>query len=190
MKFITLFCIAIGLSMDAFAVSITNGLSYKDFKRSHILISASTYGIFQGLMPLIGYFLGSLFFNIISQFDHWIALFLLGLIGFNMITDAIKEIKHPGENKTNLNFNFKTLFLQAIATSIDALTVGITFAAMKVNIYFSVICIAIVTTFFCTIGGFLGKKFGTLLKEKAKVFGGVILILMGLKIFLEHTLLT
>lgn len=190
MEFITLFCIAIGLSMDAFAVSITNGLSYKNFKKTQIFTSALTYGIFQGLMPLMGYFLGSLFFNIISRFDHWIALLLLGFIGFNMISDAIKEIKHPEENKTDSNFNYKTLFLQAIATSIDALTVGITFAAMNVNIYFSVFCIAIVTAFFCTIGGFIGKKFGTLLKEKAKVFGGVILILMGLKIFLEHTLLT
>ena len=188
MEFITLFCIAVGLSMDAFAVSVTNGLSYKNFKKSLILISAVTYGVFQGIMPLIGYFLGNLFFDIISRFDHWIALLLLGFIGFNMISDAIKEIKHPEENKSDESFSYKTLFLQAIATSIDALTVGITFAAMKVNIAFSVIIIAIVTTFFCTIGGFIGKKFGSLLKEKAKVFGGVILILMGLKIFLEHTL--
>lgn len=188
MEIVTLFCIAVGLSMDAFAVSVTNGLSYKNFKKTQVIVSAFTYGLFQGIMPLIGFFLGSLFFTIISRFDHWIALLLLGFIGLNMISDAIKEIKHPEKSDSNSDFNYKTLLLQAIATSIDALTVGLTFAAMKMNIYFSALCIALVTTFFCIIGGFIGKKFGSLLKEKAKVFGGVILILMGLKIFLEHTL--
>ncbi|MBP3284179.1 MAG: manganese efflux pump [Clostridia bacterium] len=188
MELITLFCIAVGLSMDAFAVSITNGLYYKNFKKSQVLLSALTYGLFQGLMPLIGYFFGSLFFSVISRFDHWIALLLLGFIGFNMIADSIKEIKHPETITNDSEFGCKTLFLQAIATSIDALTVGISFAAMNVNILFSVTVIALVTFSFCIVGGFLGKRFGSLLKEKAKVFGGVILILIGLKIFLEHTL--
>jgi len=188
MEFTTLFFIAVGLSMDAFAVSVTNGLSYKNFKKIHILLSAFAYGLFQGLMPLIGFFLGSLFFDIIAQFDHWIALLLLCFIGFNMIRDAIKEIKHLETVSEHLDFSYKTLLLQAIATSIDALTVGISFAAMKTNIYFSSFTIMLVTFCFCLIGGFLGKKFGSLLKEKAKVFGGVILILMGIKIFLEHTL--
>lgn len=188
MEFVTLFCIAIGLSMDAFAVSVTNGLSYKNFKKRYVFISALTYGIFQGIMPLIGYLLGGLFFSIISRFDHWIALLLLGFIGCNMILETIKEIKNPAENKKDSDFDYKTLLLQGVATSIDALTVGITFAAMNVKIFSSILCISITTFVLCTIGGFIGKKFGSLLKEKAKAFGGVILILMGIKIFLEHTL--
>ena len=133
-------------------------------------------------MPIIGYFLGSLFFNTISKLDHYIALILLGYIGLNMIIDAIKEMKQKEEPSENI-YNIKTLFLQSIATSIDALAVGISFAALKTNI------LSAATLICCLIGSFIGKKFGHLLKEKAKIFGGVILIFIGLKIFIEHTLL-
>jgi len=188
MEPITSFLTALGLSMDAFAVSISNGLCYKNFKKREAFFSSLSFGIFQGLMPTIGYFLGSLFFNTISKLDHWIALILLGYIGLNMIIDAIKEMKQK-ENTSENTYNIKTLFLQSIATSIDALAIGISFAALKTNIISAATLICLITFICCLIGTIIGKKFGHLLKEKAKIFGGVILIFIGLKIFIEHTLL-
>lgn len=188
MELITLFLTALGLSMDAFAVSVSNGLCYKNFKKREALFSSLSFGIFQGLMPTIGYFLGSLFFNTISKLDHWIALILLGYIGLNMIIDAIKEMKQKEEHSENI-YNIKTLFLQSIATSIDALAVGISFAALKTNIISAATLICLITFVCCIIGSVIGKNFGHLLKEKAKIFGGIILIFIGLKIFIAHTLL-
>lgn len=188
MELFTLFLIALGLSMDAFAVSVSNGLYYKNFSKKQAIISSLTFGIFQGLMPTIGYLAGSLFFNLISKLDHWLALILLGYIGFNMIFDALKEMKkidNTTENNSN-EYTLKTLILQGIATSVDALAVGISFAALSLNIFTAASFICIITFLCCLIGSLLGKKFGHLLQEKAKIFGGVILVFIGIKIFVEH----
>lgn len=185
----TLFLIALGLSMDAFAVSVSNGLCFKNFKKSHVFISSLTFGVFQGLMPAIGFFAGTLFFDTISKFDHWLALILLGYIGSNMLIDAIKELKlKHSQSIEPKNYDVKTLLLQAIATSIDALAVGISFAALKINILTASAFICTITFICCLIGSLIGKKFGNLLQEKAKIFGGIILIFIGLKIFIEHTI--
>jgi len=189
METFTLFLIALGLSMDAFAVSVSNGLYYKNFTKTQAILSSFMFGIFQGIMPTIGYFAGSLFFNAISKIDHWIALILLGYIGINMIIDAIKDIKSKNTetNSASCNYNIKTLLLQAVATSIDALAVGISFAALKISIITAATFICAITFSCCIIGSIIGKKFGHLLQEKAKIFGGIILVIIGLKIFIEHT---
>jgi len=188
METLTLLLIALGLSMDAFAVSVSNGLCFKNFNKNQAFLASLSFGIFQGLMPTIGYFAGTLFFNTISRLDHWIALILLGYIGLNMIIDARKELKQKNSNLCEpKDYNIKTLFLQSIATSIDALAVGISFAALKINILIAALSICIITFICCLIGSFIGQKFSSLLQEKAKIFGGIILIFIGLKIFLEHT---
>lgn len=188
MESLTLFLIALGLSMDAFAVSVSNGLYFKNFKKSQAFISSLTFGIFQGIMPTIGFFAGALFFDTISKLDHYIALILLGYIGISMIVDATKELKNKNiSSKIEKNYDAKTLFLQAIATSIDALAVGISFAALNINILTASLFICSVTFICCLIGSLIGKKFGHLLQEKAKIFGGLILVFIGLKIFIEHT---
>ena len=187
MEFFTLFLIALGLSMDAFAVSISNGLFYKNFKKSHMFLSSLTFGIFQGIMPTIGFFAGNMFFDLISSYDHWIAFILLGFIGTNMIIDAIRELKNDGKDELpKKEYSLKVMLLQGIATSVDALAVGISFAALKINILVAATNICLVTFVTCLIGNYVGKKFGHLLEEKAKIFGGVILILIGLQIFIEH----
>lgn len=190
MELFTLFLIALGLSMDAFAVSISNGMCFKNFKKTQAFVSSFTFGLFQGLMPLIGFFAGSLFFNTISKLDHWIALILLSYIGINLIIDAIKELKNKNSIHENdlKEYTIKTLFIQSVATSIDALAVGISFAALKINILTATLFIFGITFICCLIGSVIGKKFGHLLQEKAKIFGGIILIFIGLKIFIEHTL--
>lgn len=189
METLTLFLIALGLSMDAFAVSVSNGLCFKNFRKSQAFISSLTFGIFQGLMPTIGFFAGTLFFDTISKLDHWISLILLGYIGFNMIIDAIRELKQKNTQKLEpKNYSIKTMLLQAVATSIDALAVGISFAALKISILTAASFICVITFVCCLIGSLIGKKFGHLLQEKAKIFGGIILIFIGLKIFIEHTL--
>jgi len=190
MEPITLFLTALGLSMDAFAVSVSNGLCFKNFKKNQAFLSSLAFGLFQGLMPTMGFFAGNLFLSTISKFDHWLALILLGYIGINMIVDALKEAKSDKALKLGKDYTLKTLLLQAVATSIDALAVGISFAALKINILLAASTICIVTFICCIIGSVLGKKFGHLLQEKAKVFGGVILVFIGLKIFIEHTFLT
>ena len=187
MELFTLLLIALGLSMDAFAVSVSNSLYYKNFTKKQAILSSLTFGIFQGVMPTLGFFAGTLFLDIISNIDHWLALILLGYIGLNMIFDAIKEMK-DGElvPKSTNTYDFKTLMLQGLATSIDALAVGISFAALNINITVAASFICAITFICCLIGVLIGKKFGHLLQEKAKIFGGVILVLIGLKIFVEH----
>lgn len=187
----TLFLTALGLSMDACAVSISNGMCYANISKKQIFSTATAFGLFQAFMPVIGYFVGLTFSDIISSLDHWIALILLGFIGGKMIIEAIKELKEPEaclcpNNEKKLTF--KTLNLQAIATSIDALAAGIGFAVMKVDILYAALYIGL-TTFVCSfIGSHLGKKFGQLFKQKAEIFGGAILIFIGIKIFIEHTM--
>ncbi len=178
-----LFVIAVGLSADAFAVSVCKGLSVQRLKANHTLITGLYFGGFQALMPLVGYWLGSSFSSLIVNFDHWIAFILLGIIGFNMI----KESRECAE-KIEGAFNLKSMLPLAIATSIDALAVGITFAFLKVNIFSAISLIGVTTFILSCIGVIIGNKFGGKYKSKAELAGGIVLILMGIKILIEHTL--
>lgn len=175
-----LFLLAVGLSMDAFAVSVCKGLSLGKIKTKHMALAGVWFGGFQGLMPLIGYFLGRFFSDMITKFDHWIAFFLLFIIGFGMIKEAFGE-----EEELDASMKAKDMLLLAIATSIDALAVGVTFAFLNVNIVPAVSFIGVVTFVFSAIGVKIGSIFGTKYKSKAELAGGVVLILIGLKILLE-----
>jgi putative Mn2+ efflux pump MntP len=180
-----LIIIAIGVSMDAFAVSICKGLSVRSLQPKHACLTALWFGGFQALMPLIGYFLGVSFADFVSSVDHWIAFVLLGLIGGNMI----KESSHKDEDLAVApDFSIRTMFAMAVATSIDALAVGVSFAFLKVNIWEAVLLIGITTALFSGMGVLIGNFFGARWKSKAEFAGGFILIAMGLKILLEHTL--
>lgn len=192
MSFIELIIIAIGLSMDAFAVSIGKGLSLKKIKLSHALKVGLWFGGFQALMPLMGYLLGSTFADIVSAFDHWVAFALLTLIGGNMIKESIEKDDDDCDcnKKEGDGFGFSTMFTLAVATSIDALAVGVTFAFFKVAIIPAIITIGITTFLFSIAGLKIGNIFGCKYKSQAELFGGVILILIGLKILLEHTILS
>ena len=175
-----LFVLAVGLSMDAFAVSICKGLSLGKIKVKHMCIAGMWFGGFQALMPLIGYFLGSLFADMITKYDHWIALILLLFIGGNMIKEAVGDEEH-----VDASMDVKGMFILAVATSIDALAVGVTFAFLKVAIVPAVSFIGIVT-FVCSAAGVkIGSIFGTKYSKKAELFGGVVLILIGIKILVE-----
>ena len=179
-----LFLTAVGLAMDAFAVAICKGLSVQKAKLSHMTITGLYFGIFQAAMPLIGYFVGRQFKQYVEAVDHWIAFVLLGLIGINMIREALSK---DDEEECNASFGFKAMFPMAIATSIDALAVGITYAFLPdVKIAPAVAFIGIVTFALSFIGVKIGNIFGTKFKSKAELSGGVILILIGLKILLEH----
>ena len=182
MTLFTLFTIALGLSMDAFAVAICKGLAMNKITFRKSLIVGLWFGGFQGLMPLFGYLLGVQFKDSITAIDHWIAFILLGLIGFNMIREALSK----EEEKTSDSLAFKDMLVLAIATSIDALAVGVTFAFLQVNIV-PAICFIGVITFTLSIAGVkIGNVFGVRYKSKAELAGGIILILMGTKILLEH----
>ncbi|MGN0611223.1 MAG: manganese efflux pump MntP family protein [Ruminiclostridium sp.] len=183
MGLVELFLIAVGLSMDAFAVSVCKGLSERSLKAKHYIIIGAWFGGFQALMPLIGYLLGSAFEQYITSFDHWVAFILLALIGGNMIREAFSK----DEEEQDASFGFKTMLLLAIATSIDALAVGITFALLPdVNIFAAISLIGVTTFVLSAIGLKVGNVFGAKYKAKAEFVGGVILILIGTKILLEH----
>lgn len=177
--------IGIGLAMDAFAVSICKGLSMKkmDWKKAGII--GLYFGGFQALMPAIGFFLGAGFESKIKSIDHWIAFILLFFLGANMIKEAIKE-DGKEEKDNNDNTDFKTMIILAIATSIDALAVGITFAFLSVNILLAISIIGIITFVISTVGVKIGNVFGDKYEKKAEIAGGVILILIGVNILLEH----
>ncbi len=178
-----LFLIAAGLSMDAFAVSVCKGLATKKIDIRHFLIVGLWFGGFQALMPALGYSLGSGFEQYISHLDHWIAFILLALIGGNMIREALSK----NEECHDASFSVKTMFIMAVATSIDALAVGITFALLPdVNIAAAVSFIGIITFILSGAGLKIGNVFGTRYKAKAEFAGGLILVLMGIKILLEH----
>ena len=183
MSILEILLLGIGLSMDAFAVSICKGLSTKKLQFKHYLIIGAWFGGFQALMPTIGYFLGSTFEQYITAFDHWVAFVLLAAIGANMIKESFSR----EESETSAAFAFKTMLLMALATSIDALAVGITFALLPdVNVPLAV-CLIGITTFLCSAAGLrVGNLFGLRYKAKAELAGGIILILIGLKILLEH----
>lgn len=182
MGLIELFLIAVGLSMDAFAVSVCKGLAMPKCTFKKAAIVGLWFGGFQALMPAIGYVLGAQFQETIASIDHWIAFVLLAMIGGNMIHEALDN----DEEEADASLDVKTMFLLAVATSIDALAIGITFAFLKVNIIPAVCFIGIVTFIISFAGVKIGNIFGARYKNKAEIVGGVILILLGLKILLEH----
>ena len=182
MTLLELFLIAIGLSMDAFAVAVCKGLSMKTINKKYMFLIALFFGGFQALMPLLGYFLGSQFSVYIERFDHWVAFLLLAVIGGNMI----RESREEAEEAAVTGIDYKELFLLAVATSIDALAVGITFAFLNVPIFGAITLIGITTFALSLVGVVVGNYFGSRYKSKAEIAGGVILIAIGLKILLEH----
>ncbi len=184
MPFLELLLIAVGLSMDAFSVSICKGLTTKKFSWRMALVCGLWFGGFQALMPTIGYFLGAQFQEMIEAYDHWIAFGLLFLIGANMIREAIWGKKEEGKESGALDF--KTMLLLAIATSIDALAVGVSFACIRVKLWSSVVVIGLTTFVFSVLGVKIGNVFGSKYEKSAGIIGGIILILIGLKILLEH----
>lgn len=182
MELVEIILISVALGMDAFAVAVCKGLSFEKMSLKKAVIVACYFGGFQALMPVIGFFLGSRFETIVTSIDHWIAFILLGMIGGNMIKEAFEESR---EN-CNDDICFKTMIMLGIATSIDALAVGITFAFLNVKLIFAVSCIGIITFLLSIIGVKIGNQFGTKYESKAELVGGCILILMGIKILLEH----
>ena len=184
MGIIELLLLSVGLAMDAFAVSICKGMSMKRMNWRKALTIGMYFGGFQALMPVIGYFLGTAFESIITNIDHWVAFILLGIIGGNMIKEAFED---ESEN-CNDEVGFKTMIMLAIATSIDALAVGITFAFLKVNLIAAISMIGVITFVLSVIGTKIGNRFGDKYESKAELVGGVILVLLGIKILLEHLL--
>ena len=182
MKITELILISVSLAMDAFAVSICKGLSMKKMNWKKAIIIGLYFGIFQALMPTIGYFLGSKFYYLVRNIDHWIVFILLLFIGLNMFIDSFSN---ETENN-NEDIDVKTMLILSLATSIDALAVGITFAFLDVNIVFAFFIIGIITLILSIIGVKIGNKFGSKYEAKAQIVGGLILILIGLKILLEH----
>ena len=183
MDILELLLIAAGLSMDAFAVSICKGLSVQRLKPRHYLLTGAWFGGFQALMPSIGFLLGSAFDQYISAFDHWIAFVLLAFIGGNMVRESLSGDEECHDD----SFGLRTMFLLAVATSIDALAVGVTFALLPdVHILSAVSLIGVTTFLLSAMGLKVGNVFGLRYKARAELAGGVILILMGLKILLEH----
>jgi putative Mn2+ efflux pump MntP len=188
MGYLEIFLTGIALAMDAFAVSICKGIKMPRLRKSHIVIIAVFFGGFQMLMPLIGWLLGSQFVQYISKFDHWIAFALLAFIGVKM---AIESFKHEEEEccKCDSKLDLKELVVLAIATSIDALAVGITFALYPdINILSSISIIGIVTFIICAGGVVIGHKFGAKFKSKAELLGGIVLVIIGLKLLIEGLL--
>lgn len=178
-----LIAIAVGLSMDAFAVAVCKGLALKKIRLTHALAVGLWFGAFQALMPLIGFFLGAQFKDAIAAYDHWVAFVLLALIGGNMIREAAFEKE---KEETDAALSPRSMLPLAVATSIDALAVGVTFAFLDVNVGPSVILIGVTTCVLSMIGVKLGSLFGAKYEKKAQILGGVILILLGVKILLEH----
>lgn len=182
MGLLDLFITAVALSMDAFAVSVSKGLSVRRVRLKHGLITGAYFGGFQALMPLLGFFLASSFAEYIRRFDHWIAFGLLALIGANMLREALS-----GEDEEmNDSFSFKTMLPLAVATSIDALATGVSFAVTNTNIRLAIALVGATTFAFSAAGVKIGNAFGLKYKSKAELAGGLILILMGVKILAEH----
>ena len=179
---IEILLISIGLAMDAFAVSVCKGLAMKKMSWKKAIIIGLYFGIFQAVMPVIGYFLGTTFERFITNVDHWVAFILLVGIGINMVKEAFDK---ESENR-NDNVDMKTMLVLSIATSIDALAIGITFACLKIHIVMPVITIGLITFIISVIGVKIGNRFGDKYEKKAEIMGGVILILLGIKILLEH----
>ena len=183
MGIVELLILAVGLSMDAFAVAVCKGLSVSEVKSKHMIITGLWFGGFQALMPFIGYLLGTAFEKYVTSIDHWIAFVLLGAIGINMIKEALSK----EEDECGADFSVKTMFVMAVATSIDALAIGITFALLPdVKIGWAVSFIGVITFSLSALGVKLGAVFGAKYKAKAEFLGGAILIILGSKILFEH----
>ena len=179
---IEILLISIGLAMDAFAVSVCKGLAMKKMNWKKAITIGLYFGAFQAIMPTIGFFLGTTFERFITNVDHWVAFILLVGIGINMVKEAFNK---KSENR-NDNVDMKTMLVLSIATSIDALAIGITFACLKIHIVMPVITIGLITFIISVIGVKIGNRFGNKYEKKAEIMGGVILILLGIKILLEH----
>lgn len=182
MNILDLLLIGVGLSMDAFAVSICKGLSVPKIKLKHAFLVGIWFGGFQALMPAIGFFLGSQFASLITSIDHWIAFILLAFIGGNMI----RESRSGEEEELNDSFSVRTMLALAVATSIDALAIGITFSFLNVNIILAIILIGCTTFVISIVGICIGNVFGAKYKASAELVGGIVLVFIGLKILLEH----
>ncbi|MGN0986073.1 MAG: manganese efflux pump MntP family protein [Candidatus Enterenecus sp.] len=182
MGFVELLLLAVGVSMDALAVAICKGLSIRELKPRHALIVGAWFGVFQALMPLIGYLLASAFADLITAVDHWIAFVLLAIIGGNMIREALSK----EEEKCDPSLSFTSMLMLAVATSIDALAVGVTFAFLQVDVLPAVLLIGLCTFIISAIGVEIGHVFGMRFKSKAELLGGAVLIFIGVKILLEH----
>ncbi|MBO5410276.1 MAG: manganese efflux pump [Clostridia bacterium] len=187
MSLATLFITAVGLSMDAFAVAICKGLAVRKAGIKQMALAGLWFGGFQALMPAIGYFFGSTLKSYVEKFDHWIAFFMLGIIGANMIREALSKDKDCDCESSSASMGFKEMFTLAVATSIDALIVGVGYAFLPdVNIGAAVGFIGVITFILSAVGIKVGNIFGLKFKSKAELAGGIILILMGTKILLEH----
>ncbi|MBQ8167268.1 MAG: manganese efflux pump [Lachnospiraceae bacterium] len=181
MGILELFMVAVGLAMDAFAVSICKGLSLGKIKLRHMAIAGLWFGGFQAIMPAIGYLFGSLFADKIKAIDHWVAFVLLAIIGVSMIKESFED-----DDEMDACMDPKCMFILAVATSIDALAVGVSFAFLRVSIVWSVLFIGVITFVLSAIGVKIGSVFGAKYKSKAEIAGGIVLILIGTKILLEH----
>ena len=177
--FIELFLMGVGLSMDAFAVSICKGLGMRKVNKKQALVIGLFFGGFQALMPFIGYCLGSTLSGLVDSIDHWIAFILLAFIGINMIKESFEE------EKQNDDFSWKTMLMLAIATAIDALAVGVTFSFESINIFMAISIIGLTTFIIASAGVYIGHIFGNKYQQKAQITGGIILILIGVKILIE-----
>lgn len=187
MGIVELFLLAVGLSMDAFAVSICKGLGMRRVNKKQAVIIGLFFGGFQALMPFIGWVLGSQFEKYITNIDHWIAFLLLGFIGGKMIVEAVKPAEENDEiQELDAPLNIKEMFILAVATSIDALAVGITFAFLSYPIVEAISIIGVVTFIICIIGVYVGNFFGSKYKNKAELAGGLILVILGMRILLSH----
>ena len=186
MSIATLLILAFGLSMDAFAVSVSNSMCFTGLRRSQAVLTSFSFGLFQGLMPMTGYLAGCAFAQTVSTIDHWVAFALLSFIGGKMAADAVREMRAPEECPAAKTFGIRLMLVQAFATSVDALAVGVSFAALDVNILAAASFIAGVTFVCCLAGHLLGRAFGGWLGGKAKLLGGLILMGIGLKILIGH----
>ena len=178
------FLLGVGLAMDAFSVSLANGLAEPKMRARRMLLIAGVFAVFQALMPLIGYFVGLTFADLVSDVDHWITFVLLGIIGGKMIKEAFEK---DDECEYDPDFSFKTMLMLAVATSIDALAVGVSLAFLRADIWVSILVIGLMTGAFSALGVQLGHVFGCRFKSKAEFAGGFILVVMGVKILLDHT---
>lgn len=186
MGLIELILIALGLSMDAFAVAVCKGLNMRKINYNHALIIALFFGGFQALMPFIGWLVGTSFASFIDKYDHYVAFILLGFIGVKMIIDAVRGEEECKECRDGDRLDIKELFVLAVATSIDALAVGVTFALMpKLNVGWSVAIIGVITFLLSALGVVIGNRFGSKYQQKAELAGGIILVLIGVKFLLE-----
>ena len=174
--------LGIALAVDALAVSIANGIKYYNYTKKNMFLASISFGVFQAVLPLLGYFVFTPFIKYVDSIDHWIVLILLSYLGIDMIKDSFKKDE---EINTQEKFTFKILMFESVATAIDALSVGITLPSLALNPYMSCFIIGLSTTVICFIGHALGKKIGMLLKNKALLFGGIVLIAIGIKEVLE-----